>query len=128
LSDGVNPLDEIEGEDSDVRAEKQRVNRGDFSSECPLVMQRLVKAYDNNYIAVKGMTLAVESDMVFGLLGPNGAGKTTTISILTGLYEATAGAFFFLTKVFSNPLFNLGFSCHSYRKGHVGWVRHCHPA
>ena len=43
-------------------------------------------------IAVKDVTLATDSSLVFGLLGPNGAGKTTLISILTGLYEMSSGS------------------------------------
>ena len=41
--------------------------------------------------ALDGLTLTVESGLVFGFLGPNGAGKTTTIRILTGLARPDAG-------------------------------------
>jgi ABC-2 type transport system ATP-binding protein len=42
--------------------------------------------------AVKGISLDIYPNEIFGLLGPNGAGKTTTISILCGLFAATSGS------------------------------------
>lgn len=41
--------------------------------------------------ALDGLTLTVESGVVFGFLGPNGAGKSTTMRLLTGLAKPTAG-------------------------------------
>lgn len=41
--------------------------------------------------AVRGISLDIEKEEIFGLLGPNGAGKTTMISILCGLYPASHG-------------------------------------
>ena len=41
--------------------------------------------------ALDGLTMTVESGVVFGFLGPNGAGKTTTLRILTGLARPTSG-------------------------------------
>jgi len=54
-------------------------------------MYKMRKTFGPRKVAVKRVSLAVDSDTIFGLLGPNGAGKTTLISILTGLYEATSG-------------------------------------
>jgi ABC-2 type transport system ATP-binding protein len=42
-------------------------------------------------VAVKGLTLAVQSGEVFGFLGPNGAGKTSTMNVLLGFVPATGG-------------------------------------
>ena len=41
--------------------------------------------------AVRGISLDIEKEEIFGLLGPNGAGKTTMISILCGLYPPSHG-------------------------------------
>ena len=41
--------------------------------------------------AVRGVSLAVQSNEIFGFLGPNGSGKTTTIKMLTGLIRPTGG-------------------------------------
>jgi ABC-2 type transport system ATP-binding protein len=43
------------------------------------------------FVAVRGLTLAVAHGEVFGFLGPNGAGKTTTIRMLMGILVPTAG-------------------------------------
>ena len=40
---------------------------------------------------VKGISFSINRNEIFGLLGPNGAGKTTTISMLCGLFPASAG-------------------------------------
>jgi len=42
-------------------------------------------------VAVRDLSLRVESGEVMGFLGPNGSGKTTTIRLLMGLLTPTAG-------------------------------------
>ena len=42
--------------------------------------------------AIKGISLDIFREEIFGLLGPNGAGKTTTISILCGLFPPNGGS------------------------------------
>ncbi|CAG8552654.1 4879_t:CDS:2 [Paraglomus occultum] len=86
----IDPED-VRSEDDDVREERRRVLENQFLLDSPLVLKRIRKEYPNGKLAVKDVTFAVESNMVFGLLGPNGAGKTTLLSILTGLYPATKG-------------------------------------
>jgi ABC-2 type transport system ATP-binding protein len=55
-----------------------------------LEVQNLVKKY-GDFTAVKGVSFNINEGEIFSLLGPNGAGKTTTISMLSTLYEPTAG-------------------------------------
>ena len=43
-------------------------------------------------VALKGLSLSVQTGEVFGFLGPNGAGKTTTMNVLLGYVNATSGA------------------------------------
>ncbi|MGE5423887.1 MAG: ABC transporter ATP-binding protein [Syntrophothermus sp.] len=55
-------------------------------------IQELSKKYKGaDEAAVKGISLEIFPNEIFGLLGPNGAGKTTTISILCGLFPPTTG-------------------------------------
>jgi ABC-type multidrug transport system ATPase subunit len=56
----------------------------------------LSNSADNNseYFALKGFSMNLEENEIFGLLGPNGAGKTTLISVLTGMYPQTDGRAF----------------------------------
>lgn len=60
------------------------------SGEC-LQIRSLKKVFDDGKVAVNGLNLNLYNQEIFALLGHNGAGKSTTISILCGLYEATAG-------------------------------------
>ena len=88
--------DELEGEDLDVKNERKRVLNKKYVDSCPVVMAHMRKDYSSGNskvrrVACKDVTLAIESNVIFGLLGPNGAGKTTLISILTGLYPPTSG-------------------------------------
>ena len=58
---------------------------------------RLVKRYpkpgskSEHFLAVDGVSLAIEAGEVFGILGPNGAGKTTTLEMLEGLTDIDGG-------------------------------------
>jgi ABC-2 type transport system ATP-binding protein len=53
-----------------------------------ITIENLFKQFKGaNEAAVKGISLSIAKNEIFGLLGPNGAGKTTTISILCGLFQ-----------------------------------------
>ena len=52
----------------------------------------LIKRFGEDILAVDGVDLAIEANIIYALLGPNGAGKTTTINMLTTLLEPTEGA------------------------------------
>lgn len=56
-----------------------------------LDIQDLRKTYDNDFVALKGVTLQVEQGDFFALLGANGAGKSTTIGIVSSLVNKTDG-------------------------------------
>ncbi len=46
----------------------------------------------NGTAALKGLSLRIPRNSIFGFLGPNGAGKTTTIKLLLGLIRPTSGS------------------------------------
>ncbi|KAL7746288.1 hypothetical protein RI367_008359 [Sorochytrium milnesiophthora] len=84
----VADAEETKFEDDDVRAERARIDRNEQLPDCPLVVRHMRKIYPGTRkIAVKDVTFAADSGMIFGLLGR----KTSLISILTGLYEPTMG-------------------------------------
>jgi ABC-2 type transport system ATP-binding protein len=63
-----------------------------MSPEQPAVeIKGLTKKY-GRFVALDGLTMAVERGQILGFVGPNGAGKTTTIKILVGLARPTAGS------------------------------------
>lgn len=53
-------------------------------------LKNLTKKYDD-FTAVDGLNLTIETGDFFGVLGPNGAGKSTTIGMLSTLYLPTEG-------------------------------------
>jgi ABC-2 type transport system ATP-binding protein len=85
--------------------ESAKLNKGEPSSinsnsetgndEKPAVaVENLRKVYGNEEdgtVAIKNVSLEIESGTAVGLLGPNGAGKTTTIKSLLGLVIPTRG-------------------------------------
>ena len=54
-------------------------------------IKNLRKTYDNEFEALKGISLKVEQGDFFALLGPNGAGKSTTIGVISTLVNRSAG-------------------------------------
>lgn len=57
-----------------------------------LTLANLQKRYDDGFLAVRGIDLAVESGEFIVLLGPSGCGKTTTLRCVAGLELATGGS------------------------------------
>ena len=45
--------------------------------------------------ALSGVSISIARGQIYGLIGPNGAGKTTLFNVLTGIYDADEGDFFF---------------------------------
>ena len=55
-------------------------------------IKKLSKIYDNNFQALKNITLDIKKNEIIALLGPNGAGKTTMISIICGIVIPSSGS------------------------------------
>ncbi|XP_072383028.1 cholesterol transporter ABCA5-like [Diabrotica undecimpunctata] len=94
-------------EDQDVKNEKRRVNnliRDSQNNRSVITVENLHKVYQKGVksgicsrsaeslkVAIKSISLAVDSAEVFGLLGHNGAGKTTAMKIITAEEAPTRG-------------------------------------
>lgn len=50
-------------------------------------------------VALRNLSLEIQSGQVYGLLGPNGSGKSTTLKILLGLVRPTTGT----SEIFGIP-------------------------
>ncbi len=79
------------------------------TSHKSLVVNNLVKSFvsrpwfgkSQTFVAVKGISFAVQQGEILGLLGPNGAGKTTTIQMLLGTLSPTSGSIVYFGQDFS---------------------------
>jgi ABC-2 type transport system ATP-binding protein len=67
--------------------------------ETPVAVNEVWKTYGTTP-AVRGLTLNVPAQSVYGFLGPNGAGKSTTIRMVLGLQRPTQGTIL----LFGRPL------------------------
>jgi ABC-2 type transport system ATP-binding protein len=54
-------------------------------------IEKVTKKYGAT-VAVRDLTLSIESGEMFGLIGPDGAGKTTTIRLICGLLRTDGGS------------------------------------
>lgn len=57
-----------------------------------LAVKGLQKRYDDGFLAVRGVDLAIAQGEFVVLLGPSGCGKTTTLRCIAGLEIASAGS------------------------------------
>ncbi len=60
-------------------------------SDNQIVINDLSKVYENNFNALKKVSLKVKQGEILAMLGPNGAGKTTLISIICGIVTPSSG-------------------------------------
>lgn len=82
-------------ESADSLRERRRVETGNIAT---IQMYGLHHTYDRGVlgrnkgrVALIDLFLSIDHNECVALLGPNGAGKSTLISILTGLFQPTAG-------------------------------------
>lgn len=61
----------------------------------------LEKRYSNDFLALKGINLEVQSGEVIGLIGPSGAGKSTLIRCVNRLVEPSKGSIFYKIRIFA---------------------------
>ena len=54
-------------------------------------IRKVVKAYEGNVQAVKGIDLEIGDEEFVVLVGPSGCGKSTTLRMIAGLEEITSG-------------------------------------
>jgi ABC-2 type transport system ATP-binding protein len=67
------------------------VSESTINTNGEIRVEKLIKKYPGDVIAVDDISFQVNSGQIFGFLGPNGAGKSTTIKILTTLALPTDG-------------------------------------
>jgi len=56
-----------------------------------LLEARDVRKSYGKFVALNGVSVAIEASSFVSIVGPNGAGKTTLVNILTGLLRPTSG-------------------------------------
>lgn len=59
-----------------------------------IIIKNLSKEFKGQSV-LKGITMAIPENCVYGLLGPNGAGKSTLLKTMTGLLRPDSGEIFF---------------------------------
>ena len=65
-------------------------------------IQNLVKKFGET-VALKGVSLEIQSQELFFLLGPSGCGKTTLLRLLAGFYQPDGGELLFGSKTARHP-------------------------
>eukprot|EP00039_Didymoeca_costata_P018273 m.332823 g.332823 ORF g.332823 m.332823 type:complete len:1854 (-) comp17014_c0_seq1:237-5798(-) len=89
----MSPKQRTQTEDSDVAAERQRIEGHTDQLNDQLIVSRLTRKF-KKFTAVDDLTFGVPAGECFGLLGVNGAGKTTTFRMMTGEISMSTGSIF----------------------------------
>lgn len=56
-----------------------------------ITLERVNKIYNNEFHAVKDVSLKIEKSEIFGIIGLSGAGKSSLIRLFNGLESLTTG-------------------------------------
>lgn len=72
-------------------AEKDTGNEDLCSDSVDLNFQSVKFSYDQERVALKGVTLHVPAGSVCALVGPSGSGKTTLVNLVPRFYELSSG-------------------------------------
>ena len=72
-----------------MASERRQEPAGDTTragEEVPVVeLDNVEIVYDRHFLAVQGVSLAVDQGNIVALLGPNGAGKSTILKMISGI-------------------------------------------
>lgn len=63
--------------------------------ESNIITIRNLKKKFRSQEVLKGITMNIPENCVYGLLGPNGAGKSTLLKMITGLLQPSSGTIYF---------------------------------
>src|SRR5690554_6440103 len=73
---------------------KEEKNLQTANTEIILETKKLTKQF-GGLIAVNQLDLKVRKGNISSIIGPNGAGKTTVFNVITGIYQADSGEYYF---------------------------------
>ncbi len=73
-----------------VKSHTEEKTEMEVEKKAVIRINQLSKSFDDVH-ALRGVSLDVPENSIFGFLGPNGAGKTTLMKILMGLSRPTSG-------------------------------------
>ena len=71
----------------------ERASTGGHASRQPPVVEldNVEIVYDRHFLAVQGISMAVQEGNIVALLGPNGAGKSTVLKMISGIGRSERG-------------------------------------
>ena len=73
-------------------SESAETAAADRQADPPVVeLDNVEIVYDRHFLAVQGISMAVEEGDIVALLGPNGAGKSTVLKIISGIGRTERG-------------------------------------